>query len=75
VPLGVSTLLETRLPARDLLALRPGDILSLGYAATSPVDVHVGHVRRFVGRLTTTGSGAAVRIDRTSANHLAGGTT
>jgi flagellar motor switch protein FliM len=74
VPLGVSTLLETRLPARDLLALQPGDILSLGYAATSPVDVHVGHVRRFVGRLTTTGSGAAVRIDRTSANHLAGGT-
>jgi flagellar motor switch protein FliM len=74
VPLGVSTLLETRLPARDLLALKPGDILSLGYAATRPVDVHVGQVRRFVGRLTATPSGAAVRIERTSGNHAAGGT-
>jgi flagellar motor switch protein FliM len=73
IPLPVSTLLETRLPARDLLALKPGDIVSLGHAASSPVDVHVGQVRRFVGRLTTTDAGTAVRVERTSGDHTGGG--
>jgi flagellar motor switch protein FliM len=66
IPLPVTTLLETRLPARELLALKPGDVVSLGHAASGPVDVHVGQVRRFLGRLTTTPAGAAVRVDRVS---------
>jgi flagellar motor switch protein FliM len=73
IPLAVSTLLETRLPARDLLALKPGDIISLGHPASSPVDVHVGQIRRFVGRLTTTDAGTAVRVERTSGEHIGGG--
>ena len=73
IPLAVSTQLETRLPARDLLGLKAGDVISLGHPASSPVDVHVGQVRRFVGRLTTTAAGAAVRVERTSANSAAGG--
>jgi flagellar motor switch protein FliM len=73
IPLAVSTLLETRLPARDLLALKPGDIISLGHPASSPVDVHVGQIRRFVGRLTTTDAGTAVRVERTSGEHIVGG--
>ena len=73
VPLAVSTLLQTRLPARELLALRPGDVVSLGHPASAPVDVHVGQIRRYVGRLTTTDAGAAVRVERTSSDHVGGG--
>ena len=72
IPLKVSTLLETRLAARELLALKPGDVLSLGHAASSPVDVRVGQVRRFAGRLTTTDGGAAVRVERVSGSRSAG---
>ena len=66
IPLPVTTLLETRLAARDLLAIKPGDVVSLGHAASRPVDVHVGEVRRFLGRLTTSATGAAVRVERVS---------
>jgi flagellar motor switch protein FliM len=51
VPLEVQTLLQTRMPAREVLALQPGDIVALGYAASASVDIHVGGVRRFTGRL------------------------
>jgi flagellar motor switch protein FliM len=63
VPLKVTTMLETRLPARDLLALRPGDVISLGHPVMNPVDVKVGQVRRFLGRLTTANERAAVRVE------------
>jgi flagellar motor switch protein FliM len=63
VPLPVTALLETRVLARDLVDLQPGDILSLGRAATQPVDVHVGRVRRFGGRLAVDSSGAILRIE------------
>jgi flagellar motor switch protein FliM len=63
VQLPVTALLETTLPARDLIALKPGDVLSLGHAAAQPVDVHVGSVRRFNGRLTRSGGGAGVIVE------------
>jgi flagellar motor switch protein FliM len=63
VPLPVTALLETRVLARDLVELEPGDILSLGRPATQPVDVHVGQVRRFGGRLGVDSSGAVLRIE------------
>jgi len=63
VPLPVTALLETRLLARDLVELEPGDIIGLGRPATQPVDVHVGRVRRFAGRLMVDRSSAAVRIE------------
>lgn len=66
VPLPVTTLLETRLAARDLLALRPGDLITLGRPAAGSVDVRVGQIRRFTGRLTSGASGAAVQVDRVS---------
>jgi flagellar motor switch protein FliM len=52
VPLEVQTLLQTRMPAREVLSLQAGDIVALGYAASAPVDIHVGGVRRFTGRLS-----------------------
>jgi flagellar motor switch protein FliM len=63
VQLPVTALLETTLPARDLIALQPGDVLSLGHGAAQPVEVHVGSVRRFTGRLTRGGTGAGVLVE------------
>jgi flagellar motor switch protein FliM len=63
VQLPVTALLETTLPARDLIALQPGDVLSLGHGAAQPVDVHVGSVRRFSGRLTRNAAGAGVVVE------------
>jgi flagellar motor switch protein FliM len=63
VQLPVTALLETTLPARDVIALKAGDILSLGHGAGQPVDVHVGTIHRFSGRLTRTGAGAGVRVE------------
>jgi flagellar motor switch protein FliM len=62
VPLAVTTQIQTRLAARELLDLRAGDVLSLGCSAQKPVEVHVGRVPRFVGHLTSTTSGAGVLI-------------
>lgn len=59
VPLPVKTQLETRMTAREVLALRPGDIVALPQPATAPVDVYVGAVQRFTGRLTRTHNGKA----------------
>jgi flagellar motor switch protein FliM len=63
VRLPVTALLETTLPARDLIALRPGDVLSLGHSVAQPVDVHIGQVRRFGGRLTQHGKNAGVQVE------------
>src|SRR5262245_55064027 len=63
VPLPVTALLETTLSARDLIALKPGDVLSLGHTIGQPVDVHIGQVRRYGGRLTQHGTNAGVLIE------------
>jgi flagellar motor switch protein FliM len=62
VPLAITTQLQTKLSAREFLALRSDDVLSLGLSALKPVEVHVGGVARFSGRLTATSSGAGVII-------------
>jgi flagellar motor switch protein FliM len=66
VPLEVTALLETRLEARELLALRVGDVMALEHAAQDPVDVRVGDVRRFTGRLTTSERGTALLVEQLS---------
>jgi flagellar motor switch protein FliM len=68
IPLPMTTQIETRLAARELVAMRKGDVISLGHPATSAVDVQVGQVRRFTGRLTSSPNGAAVQIERMSGN-------
>jgi flagellar motor switch protein FliM len=76
VPLQVNALLETRFETRELLALRPGDVIALGHSAANPVDVRVGAVRRFTGRLTSSESGAGVLLERLSSAetvHASGG--
>ena len=76
VPLQVNAMLETRFETRELLALRPGDVIALGHSASSPVDILIGKVRRFTGRLTTRDSGAAILIEQVSSSdtsHATGG--
>jgi flagellar motor switch protein FliM len=66
VPLHVTALLQTSMEARELLALKAGDVMALEHAAADPVDVHVGDVRRFTGRLTTSERGTALLIEQVS---------
>jgi flagellar motor switch protein FliM len=66
VPLPVTALLETRFEARELLALREGDVVALGRAAADPIDVHVGDVHRFSGRLIGGERGVALLIEQVS---------
>jgi flagellar motor switch protein FliM len=69
VPLPVTALLETSLPARDFLELRKGDVLLLNHAATDPVSVHVAAVPRFEGRLTREVGSVGIMIQRVAGEH------
>lgn len=64
VPLGVTTSIETRLRARELVNLRLGDVLSLGVPVQWPVDVCVENRMKFKGRLTASNGHAALRVER-----------
>ena len=74
VPLRVKTLLETRMSAREVLALQAGDIVTLGHSAASPVEVHVGGVRRFTGRLACDDNGnTAVQVEQQTNDYCVAG--
>lgn len=63
VPLPLVPVLETQIAARDLVALRAGDVLSLGIPVADPVRVRVGHETKFTGRLGAGERGALVTIE------------
>jgi flagellar motor switch protein FliM len=50
IPVNMSASINTRLEARDLLALKPGECLSLGRAVKDPVNVFAGSVVKYLGR-------------------------
>jgi flagellar motor switch protein FliM len=62
VPMAVSVQLTTLLAARELLALSPGDVLTLGHHAREPVAVSVGDIEVFVGHLVVHKGSLAVRV-------------
>jgi flagellar motor switch protein FliM len=64
VPLEISAQLDARLRTRELMALRKGDVLSLGIRAESPVEIRVGETTKYMGRLTRVGEAVGVRIER-----------
>jgi flagellar motor switch protein FliM len=65
VPLNVKTQLETRMTAREVLALQPGDIVAMPQSVQSPVEIHIGGVPRFTGRLAREHHGkAAVTVEQ-----------
>jgi flagellar motor switch protein FliM len=63
VPVSITAQMSTTIAARDLIRLRPGDLITLGRSATTPVDVYVGGLSRFVGRLSRDGQAVQVRIE------------
>jgi flagellar motor switch protein FliM len=63
VPLGVTAHLSTTVSARELVALRPGDVLTLGRNAGQPVTVSVGDLASYVGHLLVHNGNLAVRVD------------
>jgi flagellar motor switch protein FliM len=65
VRFGVTADVETRLKTRELVTLSPGQILSLGVPADTEVNVRVGGMLKFRGRLAAAAGRAAVRISRT----------
>jgi len=62
VPMSVTALLESRLSTRELLALSPGDVVSLGVSSKQAVDIRVGDNLKFQGWLTGEGGRLGVRI-------------
>jgi len=67
VQLPVTTDVQTRLTTRELIHLQPGHVLSLGVPAETEVNVRVGNIIKFRGRLATASGRAAVRVNRTCA--------
>jgi flagellar motor switch protein FliM len=65
VPLPVTAMLETGFTAREMLGLAPGHVLNLGVPLRSPVEVKVGQIVKFRGRLTARGRDAAVSVEQT----------
>jgi flagellar motor switch protein FliM len=70
VPLSVAAVITTQIPARDICALRPGDVLSLGRNIRETVDVLVGSVPKFSGRLTMNENGVGVQVEQRHAPAL-----
>jgi flagellar motor switch protein FliM len=64
VPLSAS--LGTRIEAREVLAIRRGDCISLGRPVREPVEVHAGHVVKWLGRPVRRDRSIGVEIADTS---------
>ncbi len=62
VPLSVTAQLETAFPARELLAIQPGDVVHLGHPARQPITVQVGTQPAFLGHLTERNGRIAISI-------------
>ena len=63
-PLPVTADVQTRCTTRELLNLPPGHVLSLGVPVETDVNVRVGNIVKFTGRLATASGRAAVRVNR-----------
>ena len=62
VRMPVSASLSSTLTTRDLMALAPGAVLSLGIPARTALDIHVGSTLKFKGRLKPVNSSVGVEI-------------
>lgn len=67
VRLPVTTDVQTRLTTRELIHLKRGHVLNLGVPAETEVNVRVGNIIKFKGRLATANGRAAVRVNRSCA--------
>ncbi|MCC7180157.1 MAG: flagellar motor switch protein FliM [Acidobacteria bacterium] len=68
----VTASLESRLTARDLVDVCPGDVVSLGVPVSRLVDVRVGRTLKFKGRLAVEEGRVSVRLDQACPDGAAG---
>jgi flagellar motor switch protein FliM len=66
IELPMAPVLESRLPARDLLDLTPGQVLRLGVPVATPLEIRVGANVKFHGQLMLADGRAAIAIQRVS---------
>ncbi len=64
IPLTVSADLQTSLKTRELISLQEGQILSLGIPAETHVNIRVGDLVKFKGRLAATNGRGGVFVTR-----------
>jgi len=62
IELPVTAAVEMSLPARELLLLRPGDVLSVGKPVSQPINVRVADATKYTGRLVRNNTRAGVTI-------------
>lgn len=63
VPMPVSVEVGSTIVAGELMRLKRGDLLTLGHSSNAPVDVLVGGLRRFGGRLVQSGQHVQIRLE------------
>lgn len=66
VPLSVTAELQTRLKTSEVIALAPGHLLNLGVPVKEDVNVRVGRLVKFKGRMAASGDRAAVQVTRSA---------
>ena len=64
VPLPVVPLIRTHIKTGAVLALKPGEIVSMPLSAESPLDVYVGGVKKLTGRLASERGRLMVQIEQ-----------
>ena len=62
VRVPVTAILPTTLPAREILALRPGDVLSLSWSTRDPIEVRAWHTPKFLAHPTRTAGGVGLLV-------------
>ena len=63
VPTDMTASLASSLTAREMLALSPGDVVSLGVPVRTPIDVRVGRTLKFKGRLAAAEGRRSLRVE------------
>jgi flagellar motor switch protein FliM len=59
----VAAVVQAQLPAREVLALRPGDVVSLGRSARERLEIRVWDTTKFLGNPIRTPRGVAVSVE------------
>lgn len=65
VPVKVAVQLDALVSTRDVLELRSGDVLSLGWPLSHALDVTVGGLKKFAGRPALVARNAGILIEST----------
>ncbi|HEX5215033.1 MAG TPA: flagellar motor switch protein FliM [Vicinamibacterales bacterium] len=66
MPMVVTADLQTTLKTSEVVALAPGQLLNLGVPTSEDVNIRVGQLAKFKGRLAASGERAAVQITRSA---------